>query len=155
MKYFKASFFALIFGFSLHLNAYAQNPVTVPTAINAIVADSLLAPAAQPVLGPSIEFKEDKHDFGQIKQGDRVEHTFIFRNNGTMPLVISKVRTTCGCTATDYPTAPIMPGEKATLSARFDSAGKTGAQNKVITIESNAVQGNTQVFIQTTILKAK
>ena len=110
--------------------------------------------AAAPVLtpvGPSIEFKEQSFDFGTIKQGEVVEHIFLLRNNGTLPLIISDVRTTCGCTATDFPKAPIMPGEVKSITAKFNSAGKRGAQRKVITVESNAIQGKTQVLILTQV----
>lgn len=129
---------------------FAQSTVTDSTA--AVGDTAVYMPAVQ---GPSIEFKEQKFDFGNIKQGDVVEHTFLFRNNGSQPLTISNVRTTCGCTATDYPKAPVMPGETASITAKFNSAGKRGPQNKVITVESNAVQGSTQVMIVTTILATK
>ncbi|GAB2537944.1 hypothetical protein GCM10027189_20570 [Rufibacter soli] len=104
------------------------------------------------MVGPSIQFEEQKFNFGDIKPGDVVTHTFKFTNNGTMPLVIANVKTTCGCTATDFPKAPVMPGETASITARFNSAGKRGQQNKVITVESNAQQGNTQVMIVTNIV---
>lgn len=49
--------------------------------------------------GAIIDFKEKSIDFGDINQGDKVEHTFVFTNNGDTPLVISNVAVTCGCTA--------------------------------------------------------
>ncbi|MBC3542349.1 DUF1573 domain-containing protein [Rufibacter sp. H-1] len=127
---------------------------TTSAAQAAAVPVAPIAPPAPAPVGPSIQFEEQKFDFGEIKAGDVVEHTFKFTNNGTLPLVISNVRTTCGCTATDFPKAPVMPGETASITAKFNSAGKRGQQNKVITVESNAVQGNAQVMIVTTIAAA-
>ncbi|MBA9077480.1 DUF1573 domain-containing protein [Rufibacter quisquiliarum] len=121
----------------------------VPSRSDSSTVSTPVVPA-----GPSIVFEEQKFDFGDIRQGEVVQHTFRFTNNGSQPLVISNVRTTCGCTATDYPKKPVMPGETASITARFNSAGKRGQQNKVITIDSNALQGSTQVLIITKVTAA-
>ncbi|MGV3538565.1 MAG: DUF1573 domain-containing protein [Rufibacter sp.] len=128
----------------------ATKAQTTPSA-TAVTVVTTPKDSASVVVGPSILFEEQKFDFGKIKQGEVVEHTFRFTNNGSQPLIISNVRTTCGCTATDYPKAPVPPGETASITAKFNSAGKRGPQNKVITVDSNAVQGTTQVMIVTNI----
>ena len=89
--------------------------------------------------GPYITFEETAHDFGDIQQGDKVEHTFKLENSGNAPLIITNVQTTCGCTAPEWPKEPVMPGETAELKVRFDSTGKFGRQNKVISVISNSV----------------
>ncbi len=105
--------------------------------------------------GPAITFEEEKYDFGDIYQGDKVEHTFRFENSGDEPLVLSNVAVTCGCTATDWPREPIPPGETASITVEFNSAGKMGQQNKVITIYSNAAKAITKVSIVTNVLPKK
>lgn len=100
-----------------------------------------------------IEFAEKTHDFGDIHQGDKIEYTFKFKNNGTEPLIVSNVQTTCGCTATNWTKAPVAPGKSGEVAATFNSAGKMGQQNKVITIYSNA--GIETVSIVTNVLPAK
>ena len=101
--------------------------------------------------GPVMTFAETKHDFGNIKQGDIVEHVFKFKNTGNAPLVIKQVDVTCGCTTPEWPKEPIAPGKSGTIKAVFNSAGKMGQQNKVITVQSNAVNAPTQVTIVTNI----
>ncbi|MGI4866182.1 MAG: DUF1573 domain-containing protein [Janthinobacterium lividum] len=91
--------------------------------------------------GPQIKVMEDKYDFGTIKQGASTEHVFKFKNVGTKPLVISNIGVSCGCTVADWSKDPIAPGKMSTLKATFNSAGKMGAQTKVLTIESNSVGG--------------
>ncbi len=103
-------------------------------------------------IGPYIEFASAEHDFGDIYQGDKVEHTFEFKNSGTEPLILSNVIVTCGCTATAWTKKPIMPGETKELTVSFDSTGKVGRQNKVITIVSNASNSQERVKIVTNIL---
>lgn len=105
--------------------------------------------------GPAITFAEEQHDFGDIYQGDVVKHTFKFENTGDEPLVLSNVAVTCGCTATDWPREPIAPGEEESITVQFDSAGKLGKQNKIITIYSNANKPVSRVAIVTNVLPKK
>jgi hypothetical protein len=88
--------------------------------------------------GPAIEFKEDYHDFGDIKQGQVVEHVFHFTNTGDSTLVLQKAYSTCGCTVPSYPKEGIAPGESGQITVKFNSEGKMGLNNKIITILSNA-----------------
>lgn len=104
------------------------------------------------VTGPSITFEEVAHEFGDIYQGDVVEHVFAFENTGTEPLIITNVQTTCGCTAPSWPRDPIAPGQTNEIKVRFNSAGKMGRQNKVITIISNATASSSQIKIVTNVL---
>lgn len=104
------------------------------------------------VSGPEITFEEDQFDFGDIHQGDKVEHVFAFENTGNEPLIITNVQTTCGCTAPNWPRDPIAPGQASEVKVVFNSTGKIGRQHKVITIVSNAVTASTKVAIVTNVL---
>ena len=112
-------------------------------------------PAAEDANGPKIAFAEASHDFGDIEQGTKVNHVFEFENTGTEPLILSNVLTTCGCTATDWPREPVAPGEGGKIGVSFNSAGKMGKQNKVITVVSNAVNAQERVKIITNVLPKK
>ncbi|MEQ8244381.1 MAG: DUF1573 domain-containing protein [Fulvivirga sp.] len=105
--------------------------------------------------GPEIAFAEEKFEFGDIYQGDKVEHVFKFENVGTETLVITNVQTTCGCTVPAWPRDPIAPGQESEIKVVFNSAGKIGRVTKVITIVSNAVNPNSKVTIVTNILPKK
>ncbi|OGX90918.1 DUF1573 domain-containing protein [Hymenobacter coccineus] len=105
------------------------------------------ATAAAKTAGPAITFEESKYDFGSVAQGGMVDHTFKFKNTGNQPLIISNIGVSCGCTVPEYSKAPVMPGKTGTLSAHFNSAGKMGMQNKVLTIESNATAGPATVSL--------
>ncbi|MBW3130950.1 DUF1573 domain-containing protein [Hymenobacter profundi] len=105
------------------------------------------ANAQAKVAGPNIQFEESKYDFGSVAQGGIVEHTFKFKNTGTAPLVISNIGVSCGCTTPDWTRDPVMPGKTGSVTAKFNSAGKMGMQNKVLTIESNSAAGNAMVSL--------
>jgi len=109
------------------------------------------APQEAAKSGPAITFDTTEHNFGDIKQGDVVEHTFTFTNTGNEPLVIERVDVTCGCTTPSWTKEPVMPGKKGTITAKFNSAGKMGQQKKPITIHSNAADGMARVYIVTNI----
>ncbi|GAA4830600.1 DUF1573 domain-containing protein [Algivirga pacifica] len=97
-------------------------------------------------------FEEREFDFGEIKQGDVVEHVFTFTNSGEVPLKIMNVRTTCGCTAPEWPKEEIMPGASADLKVVFNSKGKRGNQSKNITIQANVPNSIEQVRILANVL---
>jgi len=107
--------------------------------------------------GPIITFEKKTHDFGDIVQGDKVEETFKFANTGTEPLILTNVQVTCGCTTPKgWPRDPILPGGKGELTVAFNSAGKMGKQNKVVTVVSNAVNADgAQISFTTNVLEKK
>jgi len=105
------------------------------------------------VSGPVITWEKLTHEFGDITQGERVEHTFKFTNTGNAALVITNVEVTCGCTVPKgWPRDPIMPGEKGAITIAFNSSGKIGRQNKVITVTSNSIGKTNQVMIVGNVL---
>jgi hypothetical protein len=108
--------------------------------------------APVPAEGPVLAFTEKSHDFGDIRQGDKVSYTFTFTNTGTAPLIITNVATTCGCTATGWTKEPVAPGKSGEISATFDSKGKMNRQHKVITIHSNSTTGLQTVSLITNVL---
>lgn len=107
--------------------------------------------------GPVITFEKKNHNFGDIYQGDKVEETFKFTNTGNEPLIITNVQVTCGCTTPKgYPRDPIAPGGKGEITIAFNSAGKSGMQNKVVTIISNASNADgAQISFTTNVLEKK
>ena len=84
------------------------------------------------------EFEKEIFDFGVIQEGESVKTTFKFKNVGKTPLIIKDATATCGCTVPEYPTTPIKPGEEGTITVVFNSLGKLGMQDKVVTLVSNA-----------------
>jgi len=110
------------------------------------------ADAQGALLGARITFQEVSRDFGDISQGEKIEHVFQFENTGNEALILSNVLTTCGCTATEWPRDPIAPGKPGKINVTFDSSGKMGKQNKVITVISNAVNSQERLKLITNVL---
>jgi len=87
--------------------------------------------------GPVIEFKVTEHDFGTIKHGGNGSFSFIFTNTGTDPLILSNVRSSCGCTIPEWPREPINAGQSASILVKYDTT-RPGSFNKTISVFSNA-----------------
>ncbi len=106
--------------------------------------------------GAEITWEKGIYDFGDIMEGEKVEHTFQFTNTGSKELVITNVEVTCGCTTPKgWPRDPIAPGGSGKLTVAFNSTGKIGKQNKVITVTSNSVGSVNQVMFSALVLEKK
>ena len=100
---------------------------------------------AEKVLTPNIEMLETSYNFGEIQQGESVTHDFILKNTGEADLIISAAKGSCGCTVPEWPKTPIAKGEDAVIKVTFNSSGKSGKQNKTVTLVTNAIP-NTKVL---------
>jgi len=87
--------------------------------------------------GSDIKYEASTYDFGKIKEGDKVSHSFKFTNTGKSPLIITSAIASCGCTTPVWPKTPIMPGDTGSISVTFNSRGKSGLQDKLITVSAN------------------
>jgi hypothetical protein len=92
---------------------------------------------------PVISLENAVYEFGTVKEGEKVEHTYSFTNTGKSPLILSNVSASCGCTTPEYSKHPINPGEKGSVTVVFDSQNQVGMQQKIITILSNAEPSRT------------
>jgi hypothetical protein len=133
----------LYLAFSLSLAFSAASAQTVaPLPKQKVVTD-----------GPLLSFTETKFDFGTIKEGEVVKHTFQFKNTGNQTLIISEVKVTCGCTTPDWTRTPVAPGQTGFITAQFNSTGKPGQNHKVITVVSNSVTGNVPLSFITNVTR--
>lgn len=90
-----------------------------------------------------ITFDKTEHNFGTLLQGEVVTYSFHFTNSGNVPLLVSNVSTTCGCTVADYPREPIAPGKDGFIKATYDSKGHHGFQSRSVTVSANTMPAQT------------
>ena len=86
---------------------------------------------------PVMVFNEEKHDFGKISQGEKVSYSFVFKNTGGSDLVISTATGSCGCTVPTFPKGAIKAGQEGKIDVVFNSSGKSGFQQKTVTLTTN------------------
>ena len=85
-----------------------------------------------------IQFKEETIDYGKISRGSDGVRVFEFTNTGDAPLVITNVRSSCGCTIPKKPEEPILPGQTGQIEVKYDTNRAAGPFRKAITVSSNA-----------------
>ncbi len=101
---------------------------------------------------PKFQFEETSFDFGVLVEGEKVAHSFKYKNVGKTDLIISSVSTTCGCTVPNYSKEPLKPGKEAELEVVFSSSGKRGMQHKTITILANTQPNRTYLEIMAEVI---
>jgi hypothetical protein len=116
----------------------------VATAISAQNATVIEPVSIEPQ--PHIEFTSVVHDFGQIKVNDKATCEFTFTNTGKVPLVLSNVKASCGCTVPEWPKEAVLPGEKGVIKVKYTTVTRPNVINKAIIVVSNA--DNKQVILR-------
>lgn len=86
---------------------------------------------------PKIYFPETQFDFGIVKEGEVVSHTFKFINKGKVNLDIKDIKTSCGCTAALVSNKTIEPGKDGTIKIDLDTKNRQGRMSRTVTINSN------------------
>jgi Protein of unknown function (DUF1573) len=132
-------FVAFLLAAFLLLNSKKNAASTPPPAISTLDQH---APTAEDVKNQTtIQWIDSVKTVGKIKNGEKVEISFRFKNTGDKQLVITSVIVSCGCTVAEKPEQPIAPGEEGVIKAEFNSAGRLGTNHKTITVQSNTPGG--------------
>lgn len=93
---------------------------------------------------PRLVVDQPVYDFGESDNSQVIEHTFTLRNEGDATLHITQTRSSCGCTVAQLSAQEIEPGQSATLTGRFNLAGRSGRQQSVITVTTDDPQNPSQ-----------
>ncbi|MBU2922190.1 DUF1573 domain-containing protein [Winogradskyella psychrotolerans] len=101
-----------------------------------------------------LKFKTEVINYGTITQNAEGKRIFTFTNTGDAPLLITKVKTSCGCTVPSYSKAPIQPGDQGELEIKYNTK-RLGAFTKTVTVISNAKGGNKILKIKGNIVASK
>jgi len=133
---------------------------SVKTKGNITNADIIRNPVSAGKIGDTTNlakmvFEETNYEFGIIKEGEIIHHSYRFTNTGKIPLLISGARSTCGCTIPDYPRDPVQPGESGVIKVKFNSHGKLGTQKKPIYITANTYPSLNMISIEGEVIKEK
>lgn len=96
---------------------------------------------------PKLEFNKSEHDFGEILKGTAVETVFTYKNTGNAPLVITDIKSSCGCTVPeDWSKEPLEPGKEGKFTVKYNGAGPNKI-TKTITVSANTEKGTEEVKI--------
>jgi len=94
------------------------------------------SPEDENVNAAEISFDKLVHDYGKIYHNGDGNCEFKFTNIGKEPLVLTNVRSSCGCTVPKWPRKPILPGKSDVIKVKYNTS-RLGKINKTITVQSN------------------
>ncbi len=134
------------------MTSYSEVKGDLSTASNITIKEN----ADSVTYAPGICFDSEVIDFGDINTDTIRSHSFVLTNNGTAPLVITKVYSGCGCTTASTTKEPIMPGDTARIVVTFNPAGRSaGYFTKLVRIQSNAASKPHRLYIKGNITRKK
>lgn len=122
--------------FGVTIDGASDRNFTLVVSAN-IEEDFASLSAGELASAPVVNVDNPEFQFGKIEQGEKKEHIFVLTNSGKSDLQIRKVTASCGCTAVQPEKKVVAPGESVNIRTVFNSAGKTGNQNKTVTIITN------------------
>jgi uncharacterized membrane protein len=119
-------------------------------ATSKVKAENVTEAAARDAVSgdfPAITFNKTEHDFGEIENGTPVETVFSFTNTGKAPLVITNIKSSCGCTVPQgWSKEPLAPGASSDFTVKFNGKGANKV-SKTITVTANTERGSETVKI--------
>ncbi len=124
-----------------------------PNAVQPANPNAEAQPAAQQATVPTgptttMAFSETEFDFGTVQDGEKVSHTYTFKNTGEEPLILSNAKGSCGCTVPSWPREPIPPGGEGEITVEFNSKNKKGKRNQKVTITANTNPPQTFIYLK-------
>lgn len=108
------------------------------------------AAAGEEPRGARLRLTETNHDFGDVpRKGGELVYDFAFANSGDVPLVITRVVTSCSCIRASFPRRPVAPGGTGTIRITYEPLkSEPGTFNKVLQIYSNTPSGRDVITVQ-------
>ncbi|MEO8933908.1 MAG: DUF1573 domain-containing protein, partial [Xanthomarina sp.] len=84
---------------------------------------------------------------GEMEANENVETVFNYTNTGESPLVITDIKSSCGCTVPqDWSKQPLNPGESGHFTVKFNGTGSNKV-SKTVTVTANTESGKETVKI--------
>jgi len=117
---------------------------TLAIALTTTLGVNAQETAKSEMKGAKIEFEQEVIDYGTIAHNADGKREFVLKNTGDAPLVITRVKGSCGCTVPTKPAAPILPGKTGIIKVKY-ATNRVGSFSKTVTVTSNAVNSPIKV----------
>ena len=100
-----------------------------------------------------LEFSQAKQKFGKVAEGQEVNLTYDFINQGNEPVIINKAKVNCTCTVVTFPKEPISPNSNGVVSITFHTKGKIGYQERTVELLTN--KGTSEIVFKGVVKATK
>ncbi len=71
-------------------------------------------------------------DFGEVKEGEILEHVFKLKNDSPQALNVTNVSTSCGCTVSEIAKKTLAPDEETEIKVKFNTKGYKGKTKQFV-----------------------
>lgn len=134
---FDASKYDQTGNFTKILTIATNDPLGLNKSLTVTGTFNKVLSAEEKAMAPVIRFEQTEYTAKKVISGEKVVYAFKFTNAGKSDLVIESAKASCGCTVADLREKVIKPGASSEIIATFDSNGRSGQNNKTITVKSN------------------
>ncbi|MBP7056017.1 MAG: DUF1573 domain-containing protein [Candidatus Omnitrophica bacterium] len=86
------------------------------------------------------------YDFGKVKEGDIIKHTFILKNKEDKPVNIVGVNTSCACTSSKVDVKTLAAGQEVPVELEFDTKGYPGVRKRQLFVHTDSVANPLIIF---------
>lgn len=76
-----------------------------------------------------------EHDFGTVRRGAKLHHSFVFENKSNETAHIRRIRVSCNCVRAKSASSEIAPGERTAIEAEMDSSVFLGSKSVTIYVQ--------------------
>lgn len=101
--------------------------------------------------GQQIFFAQTTYDYGEIREGSDGIYTIDFKNVGDTPIVVNRVRSSCGCTVPSWPQEPVEPGAEGEIKVKYNTR-LTGSFMKSVYVYSSAENSPVKLTVKGKVL---
>ena len=92
-----------------------------------------------------LKFETEVYDFGKIKEdGGPAKYDFMFTNLGNIPLTLTDVKASCGCTTPKWNKEPVAPSKQGSVTAEYNPMNRPGPFTKSITVKAKSDTSSTE-----------
>lgn len=125
----------------------------VKTEPNVVAATGVEPVKPKPMT--SIQWIDSAKNLGKVREGEKIEISYRFKNTGNELLIINNIVVSCGCTVAEKPEAPIAPGAEGAIKATFDTKGRVGTNHKTMAVYANTKEAVSTVAFEVEVLANK
>lgn len=99
-----------------------------------------------PAVASALDWENERLEIEATALDERAVGNYEFTNGSDVPVTITSIRSSCGCTVPDLEKRTYAPGESGSLKAVFNFGSRTGLQVKTITVQTDEPQHSTYTF---------
>jgi hypothetical protein len=132
----------------------AMKKIVLLIAVLSSISFASVAQSTDSTNVAEISFVSTEIDYGMIEKGAEGTKIVEFTNIGKLPLVLSNVSPSCGCTVAEWTKDPVKPGEKGSITIKYNT-NLVGPFHKSVRVFSNSKVSPTMIIIKGEVKPSK